>query len=74
MPKPLTLPALNDILAEYIPGTTVTTQTDLADLPIDSLDRLEIALHIEVHTNLDTPPDAEQAWATVQDILDTYSL
>ena len=73
MPKALTLPALNDIFAEYASGVVLSPHTELTDLPIDSLDRLEIALQIEVLTNLDTPTDVEQTWTTVQDILNTYT-
>lgn len=74
MPKALTLTDLKEILTQYTSVAAITPQTPLADLPIDSLDRLEIALHIEVHTDLDTPQDVEQNWQTIQDILDTYSL
>jgi len=71
----MTLQSLEEIMVRegiLKPGTDISPHDNLEALGLDSLDRVELAMHCEVEGGINASAEEEYTWKTIQDILDAY--
>lgn len=57
-----------------LPDCTLTSHTRIETLGVDSLDRTEMALHIEEAFDIRFRDDEPQGWVRISDIADSVQL
>jgi acyl carrier protein len=68
-----TLHVLQEMLGQRLnlPHERITPSTELADIDVDSLMCIDLALFLEAQTGRQIDDDIPRQWKTIQDIINT---